>query len=236
MTDHTPHPSAQADAATEAPGTSGDDRSATITADPPARPSGFFHSRAWLFGEMLVGAIISLVASFVLSIDAVELAANPDAVLSCDINAVVSCGTVGLAWQAELFGFPNAFLGLISESVVITVAVLGLAGMRFPRWFMITAQSVYLLGLIFAYWLLYQSMFNIGALCPWCLSITAATTLVFLSMLHWNILEDLLPWPRRAQAAAMTLVRSGGFGILTALWFVVLFGAIVAKYGSDLFG
>ncbi|MCA5891970.1 vitamin K epoxide reductase family protein [Isoptericola sp. NEAU-Y5] len=200
------------------------------------RPGGFFHSARWLFGEMLVGALIGLVAAFVLSVDAVELAANPDAALSCNINAVLSCGAVGTSWQASLFGFPNAFLGLVAESVVITVAVSGLAGVRFPRWFMTAAQTVYLLGLVFAYWLFWQSMFVIGALCPWCLTITVSTTLVFVSMLHWNILEDNLYWPRWLQSWAMSLVRSGAFGILTAAWFLLLAAGVLLKYGAALFG
>jgi uncharacterized membrane protein len=184
---------------------------------------------------MLVGALVGLVAAFVLSVDAVHLAADPTAALSCDINAVISCGTVGTSPQASLFGFPNAFLGLIAESVVITVAVAGLAGVRFPRWFMTAAQTVYLLGFLFAYWLFYESMFVIGALCPWCLTITVSTTLVFASMLHWNILEDNLYWPARVQSWAMSLVRSGAFGILTAAWFLLLAAAVLLKYGSALF-
>lgn len=223
------------------------DRTATLdapTGDPdgalaataPARPTGFFHSRGWLFGEMLVGALISLVAAFVLSVDAVELAANPAATLSCDVNSVISCGTVGVAWQSSVFGFPNSFLGLIAEPVVITLAVASLAGVRFPRWFMIAAQTVYLFGLVFAYWLFTQSMFVIGALCPWCLTVTVSTTLVFASMLHWNILEDNLLWPRRVQSWALSLVRSGAFGLLTWAWFVLLAAGILLKYGSALFG
>ncbi|MDD9204882.1 vitamin K epoxide reductase family protein, partial [Georgenia sp. 10Sc9-8] len=84
-----------------------------------------------------------------------------------DINSAISCGAVAQAWQASLFGFPNAFLGLIAEPVVITIAVASLAVVRFPRWFMAAAQVVYLLGLVLAYWLFAQSYFVIGALCPW---------------------------------------------------------------------
>jgi len=197
--------------------------------------SGFFTSRRFLYGEMLVGALISLVAAFVLSVDAVLLAADPGSALSCDINSVVSCGTVGVAWQSSVFGIPNSFLGLIAEPVVITVAVAGLAGVRFPRWFMIAAQTVYLLGVIFAYWLFWQSMFVIGALCPWCLTVTVATTLVFASMLHLNILEDNLMWPRRLQAWALSFARSGALSILTLAWLVLLAAAILMKYGSALF-
>jgi uncharacterized membrane protein len=121
---------------------------------------------AWAYAEMLVGSVLGLVASFVLSVDAIELARNPAASFSCDISAKVSCSTVGLSWQASVFGFPNAFLGLITEPVVITLAVAALAGVRFPRWFMLAAQSVYLIGFVFAYWLFYQAYFDIGRCVP----------------------------------------------------------------------
>ena len=204
-------------------------------APPPDRPS-VFGSRRLLYGEMLVGALLSLVASFVLSVDAVALAADPATALSCNINAVVSCGAVGTAWQSSVFGFPNAFLGLVAEPVVITLAVAGLAGVRFPRWFMIAAQTVYLLGLVFAYWLFTQSMFVIGALCPWCLVVTLATTLVFVSMLHLNILDDNLRWPRRVQSFATSFARSGALAILTLAWLLFLVAAILLRYGAALFG
>ncbi len=198
------------------------------------RPTGFFHSRKWLFSEMLVGALISLYAAFVLSIDAVTLAANPNANLACDFSPVVSCATVGTSWQASLFGFPNAFLGIAAESVVITVAVLGLAGLRFPRWFMIAAQTVYLFGFVFAYWLFVESVFVIGALCVYCLTVQLATTVVFFSMLHLNILDDNLRWPPRVQRVAMSVVRSGGLGILLATWLIATIAIIIFKYGFSL--
>ena len=151
------------------------------------RPSGRYQTGA--FVEMLVSSILGLVASLVLSIDAVKLAADPLADLSCNISQKISCATVGLSDQANLLGFPNAFLGLMAEPVVITIAVAALGGVRFPRWFMLSAQAVYSIGLVFAYWLFYEAYFVIGALCPWCLLITVTTTLVFASMTRINILE-----------------------------------------------
>jgi uncharacterized membrane protein len=201
-----------------------------------ARPSGFFHSRRWLFAEMLVGACFSLYASFVLAIDAVTLAGNPNALLSCDVNSVISCSTVAQTWQASLFGFPNAFIGIASESVVITLAIMGLAGVRFPRGIMITAQTVYSLGFIFAYWLFFEALFVIHALCPWCLIVQIATTIVFFSMLHLNILDDNLRWPPRLQRVAMSVVRSGGLGMLLAAWIIATIAIVVFRYGGSLLG
>jgi uncharacterized membrane protein len=194
------------------------------------------HSEGWIFGTMLFSACLSLLASFVLSVDAVELARDPAAALSCNINTVISCGQVGLSWQASLFGFPNAFLGLIAESVVITVAVALLGGVRFPRWFMASAQLVYTLGLIFAYWLFSQSMLVINALCPWCLLITLSTTLVFWSLTHYNLREGNLYLPAGLQRHALEFVRSDNDVFFVAAWLILLIALILAKYGAAVFG
>ena len=187
-------------------------------------------SNAWIFSTMLISALLSLTASFVLSVDAIVLAADPQAALACNINPVLSCGTVGASWQASLFGFPNAFLGLIAEPVVITIAVASLGGVRFPRWFMLSAQVVYTLGLIFAYWLFFQAFFVIGALCPWCLLVTLSTTLVFTSLTHVNIRDGNLYLPERASRTARALIAYDLDVLLVTLWLVVIAAMVVIKY------
>lgn len=188
------------------------------------------------FTEMLVSSIIGLIASLVLSIDAIALAADPNADLSCNINAAISCGKVGLSWQASLLGFPNAFLGLIAEPVVITIAVAALGGVRFPRWFMNSAQVVYFIGFAFAFWLFYQAYFVIGALCPWCLLITITTTTVFVSLLRINILDNNLGLPPKLQASLAVGLRAGADTMGVIIIFAILAGMIFVKYGSIIFG
>lgn len=145
------------------------------------------HRGTWI--EVTVSSIIGLIAALVLSVDAIALAKDSSTVLSCNINAFISCGRVAESWQASLLGFPNAFLGLMAEPVIIAVAVASLAGVRFPRWFMLAAQAVSGIGFVFAYWLFTQSYFVIGALCPWCLTVTVTTTLIFLAFTRVNILD-----------------------------------------------
>jgi uncharacterized membrane protein len=184
---------------------------------------------------MLVASLASLVASFALSIDALRIAEDPTIDLGCDINSVISCGTVAGAWQASVLGFPNAFLGLVSEPVVITLAVAGLAGIRFPRWFMFAAQVFYSIGLGFAYWLFHQAMFDIGALCPWCLLVTLATTLVFFEMTHINIRDDNLYLPGRVQRTLESLVRMRVDLMAVVALVLLLVLAVVLRYGEALF-
>ena len=196
----------------------------------------FRQTDRWIFGYMLFSSLVSLTASFVLSVDAIALARNPDAILACNINSVISCGTVGSTWQANLLGFPNAFLGLIAEPVVVTIAVASLGGVRFPRWFMLAAQIVYTIGLGFAYWLFYQSMFNINALCPWCLLVTLSTTLVFSSLTHVNIRDNNLFLSPRVHKALKSGLDVGLDVLIVVVWLAVIVVTIVVKYGTALFG
>lgn len=194
------------------------------------------HTDTWIFGTMLVSSVLSLIASFVLAVDAVRLAADPTAELSCDLNEVISCGTVAAAWQSHLFGFPNAFLGLIAEPVVITLAVACLGGVRFPRWFMFAAQAVYTIGLGFAYWLFYQSLVHIGALCPWCLLVTVSTTLVFATLTHVNIRDNNLFLPARLHGVLAGALRANLDLVVVVIWLLTLTLAVVVKYGDLLIG
>ena len=195
----------------------------------------FRQTDAWIFSTMLVSACLSLVASFVLSTNAVRLAANPQYPLPCDINDVVSCGTVAQSWQAALFGFPNAFLGLVAEPVVITIAIAALAKVRFPRGFMFAAQIVYTIGFLFAYWLYFQAAFVIKALCPWCLLVTLSTTLVFASLTHVNIRDANLFLPRSLDKAAKAGLRIGVDLLIVILILAGVTTIALAKYGSALF-
>lgn len=192
-------------------------------------------SDKWIFGTMLASAGLSLLAALVLSIESLALAKNPEAALSCSVNAVINCASVMRHPTADLFGFPNSFIGLMTEPVVITVAIAGLAGVRFPRAFMAAAQVGYFLGLIFAYYLFFVSVFTIGALCPWCLLVTVSTTAVFASLLRYNIREDNLYAPRRLQATLRQWVDKDydKFAVAVVLFAMALL--VLAKYGNGLF-
>lgn len=189
----------------------------------------------WIFISMLVGAALSLIASLALSIDAFQLAANPGAKLSCDINAVLSCGTVNSHPSALLLGFPNSFLGLIAEPIVITVAIAGLAGVRFPRAFMAVAQAFYTFGFLFALWLFYMSYAVIGALCPWCLLVTLTTTLVWFAITRYNIREDNLYLPKSTSKKLKQFITKDYDKLILFSFVVVLIALIIVKYGAGLF-
>lgn len=189
----------------------------------------------WIFASMLVGACLSLLASFVLAVETVELAKNPNASLSCSVNIVLNCATVAKHPTSETFGFPNPFLGLIAEPIVITVAIAGLAGIAFPRRFMFAAQIGYTLGLIFAWYLFYVSFAIIGALCPWCLLVTLTTTMVWFAITRYNLRENNLYLPKKIEKLLKGWIEKDYDKMLLASIVVLAIAAIIIKYGDGLF-
>jgi len=189
----------------------------------------------WIFASMLVGALLSLLASFVLSAESIELAKNPDAQLSCSVSIVLNCATVAKHPTASMFGFPNSFLGLMAEPVVITVAIAGLAGVAFGRRFMFAAQIGYTLGFIFAWYLFYISFFIIQALCLWCLLVTLTTTFVFFAMTRYNLRENNLYLSKHVASKLKRWVEKDYDKLVLGSMIVLAVAAIFIKYGDSLF-
>lgn len=195
----------------------------------------FFHDYSRLFAIMAAGAILGLAASFTLSIEAVQLAKNDSVVLPCDLNSALSCGAVGRHITASIFGFPNAFIGIISFSVILTVAVAGLMNVRFPKLYMYMAWAGALAGFVFAVWMFLVSVFVIGVLCPWCLTTDIATLVVLWALTRYNIKENNLYLLKNTQKTVDRLVAKNydvlifvGIGVLSLL-------IIILNLGKQLF-
>jgi uncharacterized membrane protein len=124
---------------------------------------------------VLIAGVIGEIASFVLSVEKIRQLENPAYVPSCSIDPVLSCGSVMLTKQASLFGFPNPLLGIAAFSVVIVTGVLAVVGIRLPRWYWAGFAVGTVLGAVFVHWLIFQSLYRIGALCPYCMVVWVTT-------------------------------------------------------------
>jgi uncharacterized membrane protein len=184
---------------------------------------------------MLVFGVVGLAASFILGVEKIHLIENPNAQLTCSINLVLNCASVMQTWQSSLFGFPNPYIGMMAYPVVIAVAVAGLAGVRFPRPFMLAAQICYGLGLIFAYWLFFQSVYVIQILCPWCLFVTAATTILFDTLLRYNVRENNLYLSKNMHKKILKLFEKDFDKLFVAAWLVAMTVLVFIQFGEGLF-
>ncbi len=193
-------------------------------------------SNNWLFGTMLAFGFVGLVASFVLAVERNRLLENPDAILSCSLNIVLNCAGVMQTWQASVFGFSNVFIGLMGFSVVVTVAAVGLAGAKLPRWFWISALVGYGLGAIFAQWLFFSSVFVIEVLCPWCLFVTFSTIILLATITRHVLLENTFKIKKSTNKKIQSFLEKDYDKVLAALWVVALVAVVLVKFSERLWG
>lgn len=147
---------------------------------------------AWL---LIVTGIVGWVASFLLTMDRLEVASNPDAKLGCDIASFISCKSVMLSDQAMLFGFPNPLIGLATFVAPIAVGAAILAGARFASWFWQLFFAGHAAAFAFVLWLAHSAIFEIGALCPYCMIAWAAVIPLFWQLFLHGAREGYLPTP-----------------------------------------
>ncbi|MCU1580065.1 MAG: vitamin epoxide reductase family protein [Rhodoglobus sp.] len=155
---------------------------------------------------LIVAGAIGWYAAFSLTLDKLAVLANPQADLDCNFSVIVQCGVNLGSWQGSLLGFPNPILGLGGFVAPIAVGVALLAGAAFARWFWIAFNVGVAGALAFCIWLMYQSIFNLGTLCPWCMLVWAVTIPLFWTLTLSNaraavfgvrlaaVGERLYPW------------------------------------------
>jgi uncharacterized membrane protein len=172
-----------------------------------ANQSRSYRQTAWI---LVVSGLIGLVAAIELIIQKISVLSDPDFVPNCDINPVLSCGSVINTEQASLFGFPNPVLGVIGFTIVIMFGALLFAGVELPRSMWLGLNIGALAGMFFVIWLVSQSLYVIGALCPWCMVVWAVTIPIF-----WQVTTDNLASGR------MSLGKSLAEIIVTLKWILV---------------
>jgi len=124
---------------------------------------------------VLIAGVVGLVSSVTLTIEKIEILVNPAYVPSCSINPVLSCGSVMITPQASAFGFPNPLIGIAGFTVVVVTGVLAVAKVRLPRWYWAGLAIGTTLAVVFIHWLIFQTLYRIGALCPYCMVVWSVT-------------------------------------------------------------
>jgi uncharacterized membrane protein len=182
----------------------------------------------WL---VLAGAV-GWWAAFSLTMERFHLLADPDAIASCDFSLLVQCTANLESWQGSVFGFPNPILGLTGWVAPIVVGVAILAGARFARWF----WWLFELGMLFAFgfvvWLIAQSIFVLGTLCPWCMVTWVVTIPTFYAVTLHLLRSGMVPVARPVRRAADRLM--GWVPLLAVVSFAIV--AILAQVRLDVLG
>lgn len=178
---------------------------------------------------LIIGGVIGYICAFVIMFDKVRILNNPHYIPSCSLNPIVSCGSVMQSKQANAFGFPNPFIGLGAFPAVAVVGGAMLAGAKLKRWFWLTLGVGYALGLVFAYWLLFESVYRIHALCPYCLAIDIVMTITVWYLTLYLVDQKHLKLPKGKPIQAYAWIRRHHLDILIT-WFIIIITLILKHF------
>lgn len=139
-------------------------------------------------------------------------------------------------WQATAFGFPNMFIGLMGFPIVIMIALLGLSRVAFPRWFAIGMELGILFWTCFAYWLFFNSVYDIQVLCPWCLIVTFTMTMLLAVSTYYTVRKNSFGLKSNVHGKLTWFIDKGYYQLMVASWVVLMIVLVILKFGDGLFG
>lgn len=188
-----------------------------VKAEKPQAKTKLERYLPWL---LIVAGILGTIFSFVIMIEKINLLENPGYQTSCDINPIISCGSVMQAEQSNLMGFPNPIIGLMAFPALATIGLALLAGAALKRWFWLGIQAGLFLGLVFVHWLFFQTVYNINAICPYCTGVWIVTIASFWYVLLYNLRKGFIRVPDSWGGVAGFMQRH--HVDILVLWYLVL--------------
>ena len=170
---------------------------------------------------LLVGGSVGLVAAFVLVLEKMALLGDSEYVPTCSINPVLNCGSIMQTAQAEVFGFPNPLIGVALFPLLMATGAALVAGAELKRWYWWGLQAGVTFGAGFVAWLIVQSLYRIGALCPYCMVVWAVVIPVFLGVTVHNLRSGVFG-ARVARAPVVRRIQDAQVLVLTLVVLLVL--------------
>lgn len=181
---------------------------------------------------LVIAGVIGWFAAFSLTTERFHLLLNPTDAASCDFSPLVQCSANLESAQGSVFGFPNPILGLTGWVAPIVVGVAILAGARFARWFWLVFWAGMAFAFFFVCWLIGQSIYALGTLCPWCMVTWVVTIPSFYAVTVHLLRSGVVPVGPRVQRVAASLMA--WVPLMAILSFAVI--AVLAQLRLDVLG
>jgi uncharacterized membrane protein len=176
----------------------------------------------------IVAGVIGAIASFTLTYDKIQVLKNPAYHPACNINPILSCGSVMNTEQASVLGVPNTIFGLMAFSMLLTLGVVLLAGATFKRWLWLVINVGALGGFLFFLYLFFQALFRIHAICPYCFVVWLIVPPTLWYVTLYNLAENNLRLKYVRPAFKTWLQRHHG-DVLVG-WYLMFFAILLVKF------
>ena len=181
------------------------------------------------FGDVLDGKVdpAQLRDKFVLvGATAIELGDNVPAPI---YRALPGVTLQALAYESIVQG---RMLLRSSSSVtwIVALVLAVLAGARFQRWFWVCTWLGTVAGVGFLHWLLFESLYSIGILCPYCLLDMVGTIPLFFYTTMYCLKQGVLPLSPRGRRTLNPVQEF--HWVFPVTWYLVLALLILIRFWS----
>lgn len=170
---------------------------------------------------LVIAGIIGYLCTGILLYDKLELLKNPNYVPSCNVNPVLSCGSVMLSKQGQIFSVPSTYVGFGVFAALVTIGIAILAGAKFKRWFWLGLQVGVTLGVLGILGLFVDSVYVIKALCPVCMVIWVTVITTFWYVTLYNIDQKHIKLPKGKVSTAAAWIRRHHLDLLLLIFLII---------------
>lgn len=198
--------------------------SAPSAAEAPGPGRAFERGLALL---LIASGLLGAAAALALSIEKFHLLENPLYVPACSINEAIDCASVMRSAQSETFGFPNPFIGLMAFPALALLGLQLLTGGHLTRVIWGLLQVGLTFAVVFVHYLAFQTLYRIGALCPFCIAVWLATIPAFFYVTVCNL--SSLKAGRGLTGRLAAGVRTYHAPLLT-MWLLLITALILERF------
>jgi uncharacterized membrane protein len=126
--------------------------------------------------------------------------------------------------QATVFGFANSLIGVGAFAAVSGLGIALLAGATLRRWLWLAIYGGVSLGFMFVHWLIFESLYKIGSLCPYCMVVWVVTIAIFWSLTSFNLRQSHLAGNKLSVFINKYQVE------ISVVWLLIIIGLILERF------
>jgi uncharacterized membrane protein len=130
--------------------------------------------------------------------------------------------------QASVVGFSNSLLGIGAFAALAAIGAALLAGAQLKRWYWYLMLAGAGGGILFVHWLIFQSLYQIGALCPYCMLVWIVTIPTFWYIFLYVAAQGWLGKGLTQNPIARWFDRHH-FDVLM-VWYLVIFCLVMIRF------
>lgn len=145
---------------------------------------------------LAIFGLLGLGATTAIAVEKAKIAKDASHKALCTINETFSCNSVMASDQASAFGFPNTYIGFVGFGITIIIGLMYLLSKKeLPQALLYVNSIGFILAMVFVFYLAHAAIFDIHALCIYCMIIWfAVANLLFATIskvCKWTHIQNI---------------------------------------------